>query len=78
MGRRPVRESARSARVAWWVAAAGWTCAVSRRARLVILMPLKRIEPFVVRVDNSTGIVDVVPVYDGRRHAAGGGDAILS
>jgi len=33
---------------------------------LVLLMPLKRVEPFVVRVDNSTGIVDVVPVYDGK------------
>jgi type IV secretion system protein VirB8 len=28
-------------------------------------MPLKQVEPFVVRVDNSTGIVDVVPVYAG-------------
>ena len=34
---------------------------------LVLLMPLKRVEPFVVRVDNSTGIVDVVPVYSRRR-----------
>jgi len=55
----------RSARTAWWAAAAGWTCAVSSAAALVILMPLKRVEPFVVRVDNSTGIVDVVPVYAG-------------
>jgi type IV secretion system protein VirB8 len=31
-----------------------------------MLMPLKRVDPFVVRVDNSTGIVDVVPVYAGR------------
>jgi type IV secretion system protein VirB8 len=29
-------------------------------------MPLKQVEPFVIRVDNSTGIVDVVPVYTGR------------
>jgi len=29
------------------------------------VMPLKQIEPFVVRVDNSTGVVDVVPVYAG-------------
>ena len=36
------------------------------RHRIVVLMPLKRVEPFVVRVDNTTGIVDVVPVYDGR------------
>jgi type IV secretion system protein VirB8 len=35
-------------------------------AALMLLMPLKRVEPFVVRVDNSTGLVDVVPVYAGR------------
>lgn len=55
----------RSARVAWRVAAAGWLCALAGSAALMVLMPLKRVDPFVVRVDNSTGIVDVVPVYDG-------------
>jgi type IV secretion system protein VirB8 len=33
---------------------------------LALLMPLKRVDPFVVRVDNSTGIVDVVPTYTGQ------------
>jgi type IV secretion system protein VirB8 len=33
---------------------------------LMLLLPLKRVEPFVVRVDNTTGIVDVVPVYAGK------------
>ncbi len=28
-------------------------------------MPLKRVDPFVIRVDNATGIVDVVPVFAG-------------
>jgi type IV secretion system protein VirB8 len=56
----------RNARAAWGVAAAGWICAVASAVSLVVLMPLKRVEPFVVRVDNSTGIVDVVPVYAGR------------
>ncbi len=56
----------RTAQIAWGVAAAGWTCAVAAAASLMVLMPLKRVEPFVVRVDNATGIVDVVPVYDGR------------
>ena len=56
----------RSARTAWWVAAAGWMCAVACATALAMLMPLKRVEPFVVRVDNSTGIVDVVPVYTGQ------------
>jgi type IV secretion system protein VirB8 len=55
----------RTARVAWRVAGAGWVCAVTGGASLLLLMPLKRVEPFVVRVDNTTGIVDVVPVYAG-------------
>jgi type IV secretion system protein VirB8 len=55
----------RSATVAWWVAAAGWVSAVASAAALLMAMPLKRVEPFVVRVDNTTGIVDVVPVYTG-------------
>ncbi|TLZ15158.1 MAG: virB8 family protein, partial [Gammaproteobacteria bacterium] len=56
----------RDARRAWQMAGAGWICAVAGAVSLVLLMPLKRVEPFVVRVDNSTGIVDVVPVYDGK------------
>jgi type IV secretion system protein VirB8 len=52
-------------RTAWAVAVAGWLCAVASAGALFLLMPLKRVEPFVVRVDSSTGIVDVVPVYAG-------------
>jgi type IV secretion system protein VirB8 len=55
----------RSARTAWKVAGAGWVCAVTSCAALLALLPLKKVEPFVIRVDNSTGIVDVVPVYAG-------------
>jgi type IV secretion system protein VirB8 len=57
--------ASRSARIAWRVAAAGWVCALGCSGALLMLMPLKRVDPFVVRVDNSTGVVDVVPVYDG-------------
>jgi len=53
----------RSERCAWRVAVAGWTCAVSCAAALLCLMPLRRVDPFVIRVDNSTGVVDVVPAY---------------
>lgn len=55
----------RSNRAAWRVAAAGWCCALAGSAALVVLLPLKRVEPFVIRVDNSSGVVDVVPVYAG-------------
>jgi len=48
------------------VAGAGWLAAVVLAGALMLLMPLKRVEPFVVRVDNATGIVDVVPVYTGQ------------
>ena len=58
-------QATRSARRAWCVAAAGWTCALMTGAALALLTPLKQVEPFVVRVDNTTGVVDVVPVYSG-------------
>ena len=34
-------------------------------AAVVTLTPLKTVEPYVIRVDNSTGVVDVVPAYVG-------------
>jgi type IV secretion system protein VirB8 len=55
--------AARSARRAWIVALAGWLCALMSALALALLLPLKRVEPFVVRVDSSTGVVDVVPAY---------------
>lgn len=59
-----------SARLWCWVAAGGWTCALGMAAAVVVMMPLKRVEPYVIRVDNSTGIVDVVPEYDASSHPA--------
>ena len=55
------RRAARGARGC--VAAAGWLCALMSALALALLMPLKRVEPFVVRVDSTTGVVDVVPAY---------------
>jgi type IV secretion system protein VirB8 len=60
-----IAQAGRSASVAWRVAAAGWLCAIAGAVALALLMPLKRVEPYVIRVDNSTGVVDVVPVYTG-------------
>jgi type IV secretion system protein VirB8 len=56
---------ARSTRTAWRVAGAGWVCALTSCGALLVLMPLKSVEPFIIRVDKSSGIVDVVPVYTG-------------
>ncbi len=52
-------------RLSFWVAGAGWLCAIVCAVALVALTPLKHVEPFVIRVDNSSGVVDVVPVYAG-------------
>jgi type IV secretion system protein VirB8 len=49
-----------SARIAWFVAIAASILAVVSVFAVAGLTPLKTVEPFVVRVDNSTGIVDVV------------------
>jgi type IV secretion system protein VirB8 len=56
----------RSERIAWVVAIIAALCTLAASVALSVLMPLKRVEPFVIRVDNSTGIVDVVPVFAGR------------
>ncbi|AYM09109.1 virB8 family protein [Agrobacterium tumefaciens] len=50
----------RSARIAWSVAITASVVAVVCVFAIAGLTPLKTVEPFVVRVDNSTGIVDVV------------------
>jgi len=63
-------QSRRNVRIAWFVAGAGWLCALMVASALMLLMPLKRVEPFVVRVDNTTGVVDVVPVYAGHGEMA--------
>jgi len=34
-------------------------------AALLLMVPLKRVEPYVVRVDNTTGVIDIVPPYIG-------------
>ncbi len=60
-----VATAERGSRVAWRVAAAGWACAMMSGASLALLVPLKRVEPFLIRVDRSTGVVDTVPIYAG-------------
>jgi type IV secretion system protein VirB8 len=58
-------QAQRQARHAGWVAAAAVIVILALAAAFMALLPLKRVEPFLVRVDSSTGIVDVVPIYSG-------------
>jgi type IV secretion system protein VirB8 len=50
----------RSKKLAWTVATIASGAAIVSIGAVAALAPLKTVEPFVIRVDNSTGIVDVV------------------
>jgi type IV secretion system protein VirB8 len=55
-----VAEANKSKRRAYVVAAIGSLAAIVSIAAVASLAPLKTVEPFVVRVDSATGVVDVV------------------
>lgn len=55
-----VQEIEKSKKLAWRVATASGVVAFMAVAAVASLVPLKTVEPYVIRVDNSTGIVDVV------------------
>ena len=59
----------RSARTAWAVAAVSAAIALASVVAVAGLTPLKRTDPYVIRVDNSTGVVDVVnALKDGKEN----------
>jgi type IV secretion system protein VirB8 len=55
-----VQELLKSKKIAWRVATASGVIAFVAVFAVAALTPLKSVEPYVIRVDNSTGIVDVV------------------
>lgn len=50
----------RSKRLAWTVAGVACCLTLASVGAVAALAPLKSVEPYVIRVDNATGIVDVV------------------
>ena len=59
-----------SKRHAYWVAGGFGALAAMALLALVALQPLKSVQPYVIRVDNTTGVTDVVPVYAGKGEVA--------
>ncbi|MGK6309755.1 virB8 family protein [Variovorax sp. DT-64] len=59
------RRAERSAKIAWIVAAVAAAIAVLAVAAVSGLTPLKQPVPVLIRVDSSSGIVDIVPTYEG-------------
>lgn len=55
-----VKEMEKSKKIAWRVASASGAVAFVSVMAVAMLTPLKTVEPYVIRVDNTTGIVDVV------------------
>ena len=58
----------RSKRLAWTVAGVAAILALAGVGAVAALAPLKTVEPFVVRVDNATGAVDVMTGLKGVDH----------
>ena len=58
-------QTVRRERLAWLVAALAGLCLLALATAMALMMPLKTVQPYVIRVDNSTGIVDIVPMYAG-------------
>lgn len=63
-----VAQAQRSARRAWVLSGFAALVAALAVCAVAFLTPLKRVEPFLIRVDNATGIVDVVPTFDGHQN----------
>lgn len=59
-----VLQAAKRERRAWWFAGAGWALALLAVGAVAMLTPLKSVEPFVLRVDQTTGAVDIVTRLD--------------
>lgn len=59
------RRAERSTKIAWIVAAAATIIAALAVAAVSGLTPLKQPVPVLIRVDGSSGIVDIVPTYEG-------------
>ncbi len=61
-------DALRSRRLAWSVAACAGVLALAAVGAVAALTPLKSVEPFVVRVDRTTGAVDVMTGLKGQDH----------
>lgn len=61
------REAQRQAtlRTTRWAAGAGWVCALAASAAILVMSPLKQTQPYLIRVDSASGVVDTVPVFVG-------------
>lgn len=62
-----LRAAERSRRLAWAAAGMASLVALAAVGAVAALTPLKTVEPYVVRVDRSTGAVDVVSALMGER-----------
>ncbi|AZS19443.1 MULTISPECIES: virB8 family protein [unclassified Caulobacter] len=62
-----LKTAERSKRVAWTVAVLASTVAIAASAAVAALAPLKSVEPYVVRVNQTTGSVDVMTGLTGER-----------
>jgi type IV secretion system protein VirB8 len=66
-----INEIEKSNKIAWRVATVGGVIGVLGMIIPFILLPLKTVEPFVIRVDNNTGATDIVTVIKEAKNSYG-------
>lgn len=59
----------KSQRIAWWVAIGAGTIAVLEAGALILLTPLKTVEPYTLLVDRTTGYVQALKPLDAEKVA---------
>ena len=60
-----MRAAIQSRRVAWTVAGGACALAVASVAAVVMLTPLKTVQPYVIRVDKTSGEAEIVTALKG-------------
>ncbi|TKB23476.1 virB8 family protein [Desulfopila sp. IMCC35006] len=53
-------ELKKSRKIAWWISAIAICMAFLSTLAVTVLTPLKTVQPYVIRVDNTSGIVEVI------------------
>ncbi len=60
-----INDVLKSRDVAWRVAIGACALAICCVIAIVFITPLKEVKPYVIRVDNNTGVTDIVTMLDG-------------
>lgn len=59
-----IQDIERSKKIAWYVAITSCVLSICLTISITTMLPLKEVRPFLVRVDNNTGVTDIVTMLE--------------